>query len=451
VRKHGPKSLRAVLTKGLIQIQAVVLVAFTLLAGVPVLHAISQQQGLDDGVIDDITRSIQRTDDGGLAIEPIAALQRVAEEYPAFWFVAVDADGHQVEMGNAPAAANDFPLALTHVSSANLSDFGGEASSFALIRARNAPIGRLWVLTGGGPPVGLGAITRAFSNPFFIGLLGLLSAATLLSTPVLIRRSLSGLDQLSRQAAFIDMRKSDVRLSYDKVPHELVPLVRAFNEALDRLDGGIARQKRFLADAAHELRTPIAILQTRLETLPDGPDKRQLQRDSARLAGMANELLDLHRIVQSQESFETVDLVEMAAQVTADLAPLAIDAGDDIEFHAPNALVRVKGDASALSRALANLVHNAMSHGGPNVAIRVEVTSDGRLCVSDNGPGVDARYREEIFWPFHRLSQSPHGAGLGLSLVRDIVRHHGGKIGVTTAPQGGALFEISLPLLADAP
>jgi signal transduction histidine kinase len=300
-------------------------------------------------------------------------------------------------------------------------------------------------MTGGGPAVGYGVIGKAFGNPMFLGLIVLLSTATLLTIPPLIRRSLLGVEQVARDAEQIDIGQSDVRLSYDRVPVELVPLVRAFNEALDRLDSGIARQRRFLADAAHELRTPIAILQTRLESLPDGPDKRQLQRDSARLGGMANELLDLHRLALSPDSFEAVDLVDIAAQVTADLAPLAIDAGCDIEFIAPETPIHIKGDASALSRAIANLVLNAMSHGGPAVSIRVEVNSDGRVCVSDNGPGVDPEHREEIFWPFHRLSQSPNGAGLGLSLVYDIIKRHGGKVSVATAPQGGALFEISLP------
>ena len=89
---------------------------------------------------------------------------------------------------------------------------------------------------------------------------------------------------------------------------------------------------------------------------------------------------------------------------------ILIDAGCDIEFVGPNQPVRVKGDASALSRAIGNLVHNAMSHGGPKVDIRVEVNTDGRVCVSDNGHGVEPEHREEIFWPFHRLSQSPNGA-----------------------------------------
>ncbi len=445
--KHRPLSLRLVLSRGLITIQVVVLVAFTLVAAVPFLLALAAQKGLDEDVVDDIVRSVARIEDRSFYLQPNSSLQKVVEAYPDFWFVLIDADGNLIKHGDVPAPVSLFPQNLVHVSSANFNDYGSAKTPFAIVRTRNSPMGRLWVMTGGGPATSFNVVVKAFANPMFLGLIFLLAATTLLTIPPLIRRSLAGVEQVAREAELVDIGQSDVRLPYDRVPTELIPLVRAFNEALDRLDSGIARQRRFLADAAHELRTPIAILQTRLESLPDGADKRQLQRDSARLGSVANELLDLHRMALSSDSFETIDLVEISAQVTADLAPLAIDAGCDIEFIGPDIPVRIKGDASALSRAIANLVHNAMSHGGPKVNIRVEVSPDGRVSVSDNGPGIDPENREEIFWPFHRLSQSPHGAGLGLSLVRDIIKLHGGKISVTAAPQGGALFEISLPVL----
>ncbi|KQT42822.1 hypothetical protein ASG47_18055 [Devosia sp. Leaf420] len=446
--KHAPLSLRRVLTKGLIGIQIAVLVGFVMLAAVPILLAMGVQQNLDEDVVGDIARSIERGADGGFVLAPNGDLEKTIANYPEFWFLVVDVDGRMLTRGNVPPPAMQHPETLVHVASANINDLGDPRSPYAIVRSRNTDIGRLWVMTGGGPTLSFGVLGKAFGNPAFLGLIFLLSTATVLTIPSLIQRSLRGTEKIAQDAALIDIGQSDVRLSYEDVPTELIPLVRAFNEALDRLDSGIARQRRFLADAAHELRTPIAILQTRLESLPDGPHKRQLQRDSARLGGMANELLDLHRMALSPDGFEPVDIVDIATQVTADLAPLAIDAGSEIEFVGPEKPVMVKGDASALSRAIANLVHNAMSHGGAAVSVRVEVNTDGRVVVSDNGPGIDPTQREEIFWPFHRLSQSPNGAGLGLSLVRDIVKRHGGKITVATAPQGGALFEISLPVIA---
>lgn len=445
--KRHPLSLRRVLTKGLISIQIVALFSFVILAAVPLFLVMGIQENLDEDVVGDIASSIERAPDGSFVLEPTNGLRKVQANYPGLWFLVVDIDGQRLTSGTLPAMATQHPEGLQHIASANINDLGDPNSPYAIVRSRNTDIGRLWVMTGGGPRLSYGIITKAFGNPGFIGLIVILSTTTVLAIPLLIRRSLRGTEKIAQEAALIDIGQSDMRLSYEGVPTELIPLVRAFNEALDRLDSGIARQRRFLADAAHELRTPIAILQTRLESLPPGPDKRQLQRDSARLGGMANELLDLHRMALSPDGFEPVDLVEIATHVTADLAPLAIDAGSEIEFVGPEAPVRVKGDASALSRAIANLVHNAMSHGGAAVSVRVEVNTDGRVVVSDNGPGIDPAQREEIFWPFHRLSQSPNGAGLGLSLVRDIIKRHGGKITVATAPQGGALFEISLPVI----
>src|SRR5215475_4936880 len=111
------------------------------------------------------------------------------------------------------------------------------------------------------------------------------------------------------------------------IPLEVAPLVTAVNEALARLDEGYSRHKRFVADAAHELRTPIAILNTRLEALQDGPDKTRLLEDTARLATLAEQLLDIQRLDQCRDPFSRVDLAIIAQNVAADLAPLAIAGG----------------------------------------------------------------------------------------------------------------------------
>jgi len=150
-------------------------------------------------------------------------------------------------------------------------------------------------------------------------------------------------------------------------------------------------------------------------------------------------------------AFEPVDLVDLAAQVTADMAPLAIAAGDEISFDAEVESVTVSGDFVSLSRAVTNLIQNAVIHGGKCTMIRVGVGRDGSLRVADSGPGVAEQHRRTIFEPFGRIIPLEQGAGLGLSLVSDIVSRHNGRISVGDAPGGGALFEISLPLLAVNP
>ncbi len=224
--------------------------------------------------------------------------------------------------------------------------------------------------------------------------------------------------------------------------------MRAINAAFQRLDEGIDRQHRFMADAAHELRTPIAILQVNLEMLPETVDKHRLLVNAARLGSMADQLLDLQRMNLGSATFQRIDLVGLAARVTADVAPLATAAGDEVSFQTEAEQVYVMGDGDALSRALSNLIQNAIVHGGEGAQIRVLVCSDGRLQVSDSGPGIDPADREEIFEPFHRVAPRQHGAGLGLSIVSDIVRHHQGSVSVLEAPEGGALFELSLPTVS---
>lgn len=445
------RSLRSILTRGLVLVQILVLVSFTLAATVPIINILASNQGLDETVMDQIARSISRRTDGALELDPTAALLRVRDNYPQFMFYAVDANGQSVSMGDVPVPVYLMTTALTHISSANLTESGFQGRPEAIIRKRSISDGPIWILSAGGPPIGLGLIRVAVSNPFFVGLVVFLTSVTLIIIPILIRRALRGVEDVADEAGLIDINKPGVRLSDRSVPTELHPLVHAFNTALGRIDEGVERQQRFMADAAHELRTPIAILQTRLEMLPPGEQRTLLELDVARLSGMANQLLDLHRMELSPAIPQIVDLVEIASQVTADVAPLAISAGNDLSFSADAKAVHVRGDAGALSRAITNLVQNAMTHGGPDIAIEVSVSASGRVCVSDTGPGISPEHREEIFWPFHRLAPLQHGAGLGLSLVSDIVRRHGGDVTVGSNVGGGAVFEITLPLATDAP
>lgn len=446
MKRHRPASLRSFLTRGLIVMQALVLASFTLAAAVPIINIIASNQGLDEAVIDDIARAISRGEDGRLELQQTPALSRIQADYPSFLFYAVDADGNAVHMGEVPAQMYLLSRALPHISSANISDSGFTQRPEALIRRRSSAAGNLWIITAGGPPLGLRLIPVAFSNPLFVGLLSLLTIVTLMVIPHLINRAMRGVESVAEEAGRIGLDQRGLRLSDSSVPSELHPLVHAFNAALQRLDEGIERQQRFMADAAHELRTPIAILQTRLEMMPAGEQRAQLELDVARLAGMANQLLDLHRMDLSPASPDVLNLVDLAAQATADIAPLAISSGTELSFSADAKVVPVRGDGGALSRAITNLIQNAMTHGGPNIAIDVSVSSAGRVRVADTGPGIKPEHREEIFWPFHRLSPLQHGAGLGLSLVSDIVRRHGGTISVGNNQGGGAIFDILLPL-----
>jgi signal transduction histidine kinase len=275
---------------------------------------------------------------------------------------------------------------------------------------------------------------------------GLMTVATLIATPLVIRRALTSLGDAAQQAESIDSGRPGSRLVIASVPDEIRPLVRAFNDALGRLDDGYVRQQRFLADAAHELRTPIAILQIRLESLADSSERTRLLEDGARLAALAEQLLDLQRLNQPGSQRTRIDLVAIGQRVTMDLAPLAINAGYAMCFEPDCERVIAMGDELSLARAVTNLVQNAIEHGGRQGTIAVRVGRSGTITVSDEGAGIPPEHRERIFEPFHRLQARPRGAGLGLNLVHEIVRWHHGEIAVLDDSSGGASFRITLPL-----
>mgnify|MGYP003635517719 CR=1 FL=1 len=437
-------SLRTRLAWRMVVMQALVLMAFTGVAAVPIYQFLSEDQRFDDDIVDDIAASIHRTRTGSLELLVDDDLREQVAAYPRLWFYAVDAEGRFVEMGDVPEATMFMPSVLARMTSANIAGETGE-ETVAIVRRLDTDLGRLWIITGGGPEIGFDAV---FGNPFFVGLLILLTVVTFLAIPPIVRRQLRGVDDVAAEADKIDVDRRGTRLSSAHVPDELHSLVRAVNSALQRLDDGIERRQRFLADAAHELRTPVAILQTRIELLPEGEQRSRLMLDVARLANLANQLLDLQRLDADLADLELVNLVDLVAQVTADMAPLAIAMGDDISFDAEVDSVTVAADPASLSRAIVNLLHNAIIHGGRKIAIRVGVGRDGSIRVADSGPGVAKEHRQAIFEPFNRIVPLDQGAGLGLSLVRDIVERHSGHITVGDAPGGGALFEIRLPLAA---
>ncbi len=226
------------------------------------------------------------------------------------------------------------------------------------------------------------------------------------------------------------------------MPLEIVPLVSAVNDALRQLDEGYERHQRFLVDAAHELRTPIAILQTRLESMSLGPDAARVLEDVARLATLADQLLDLQRVDQQLDRLSDVDIVAIGRKVAADLAPLAIAADYELSFESAADKICVRGDQGSLERALTNLVQNAIQYGGRKGLIAIGVDRPATLSVSDDGPGIPPPQRERVFEPFYRLNGRNRGAGLGLNLVQEIVRRHGGEVVIREGHSGGARIEM---------
>ena len=259
--------------------------------------------------------------------------------------------------------------------------------------------------------------------------------AMLIALPILSR----AMRPLAAEAASILPQEPDRRLDERKAPRELLPLVRGFNAALERLAIELGRRKRFIADAAHELRTPLAVVALRVEALEDENAKQELRRGLERLVHIVSQMLDVERLSLSGRERSLVDLTPIARDVVADLAPTAIKSGYDLSLEAPDAPAMVNGNAHAISRAITNLIGNAITHGGGAGQIRVVVGADRTIDVVDEGPGVPPDLQPRLFEPFSRGSQNAEGCGLGLHLTREIMRAHGGEVCLVPGERGATL------------
>src|SRR5262249_7898826 len=244
------------------------------------------------------------------------------------------------------------------------------------------------------------------------------------------------------------------RLPVAGLPRELAPLVGAINAALDRLDEGFRAQRDFTADAAHQLRTPLAILAAHLDTMGDRAMAASLREDVARLSRLVGQrLLVWEREALPRKPEERADLSALAVEVAAVLGPLAFARRRDIAVLGAESPVVVHGNSDALHQALRNLVENGLAHTAEGTAVEISVRADPpRLTVRDHGPGIAAADREKLFQRFWRADRSnSRRAGLGLAIVQRIAAAHGAEAAVADAPGGGACFVIAFPAAVEPP
>lgn len=285
-----------------------------------------------------------------------------------------------------------------------------------------------------------------YMSGYLVTVMAIVLLGAALIVPLVIRRALRPLQKASEQAAAIDLRSRNLRLPEGSgVPSELAPLVRSINVALDRLDEGFHRQQRFAAEAAHELRTPLAILAARIDSHPDHADAAGMRRDLARMRTLVDQLLLIARLERRQVRLEeAVDLVALARDVVADCTPLAVAGGRDLALSLGPAHLVITGERLALESALLNLVQNAIRAEPVGGAVEVAVTATGEILVVDHGSGVAEEDRKSIFDPFWRRDEGHPGAGLGLTIVKEAAAAHGGSVSIEPTPGGGATFRLDL-------
>ena len=390
----------------------------------------------EETIADAVAGAVERDPQGKLKLRDMSELEAIKARNARLWYVASTTDGDSVSYGTVPpvyAGITD----LVHLFQD--ADLRGAAvtTEIASIENVETSVGEVRILFGGFDDKGWPVLALLIkSYPIYIPMIALALPMIFLTVPRIVRRALSGVKEVAQKASEIEPRRPHARLPTGGIPKEVVPLVIAFNGALERLDNEFRKRRRFLIDAAHELRTPIAIMQTRIDGMPEEAGRKRLLDDVARLANMAEQLLEFERNDQTTEDHESVDLVDIARTVVADLAPLAIAAGYEISFHSNAEKLERQGNPSALFRAIGNLIRNAIDHGGNAGKIRVSAMSPGRISVSDDGPGIPAEHQASVFEPFYRATPKSSGAGLGLSLVKQIVTGHRGQITIASTPNG---------------
>ncbi len=269
---------------------------------------------------------------------------------------------------------------------------------------------------------------------------------------IIFRRAIAPLWMASEEASNIGPSRTDVRLPTEQIPREIMPLVTAVNQALDRLEDGFRVQRQFTADAAHQLRTPLAILRTRIETLGDGAARQALHDDIEGMSRIVAQLLEIAELdTLVLDPGETADLRAVCAEVVGAIAPFAIAQHKDIALRGADAPVMIHGNSEMLQRAVFNLAENAIKFTAKETSVDVEVGDDGSVRVRDCGPGVAEAERELIFQRFWRRDrQRSDGAGLGLSIVRGVADDHAATVAVDNLPGGGAEFTLRFRLAEGA-
>lgn len=306
---------------------------------------------------------------------------------------------------------------------------------------------------------------KARDRIFFNILGGLLIPEVLLAVASLavvwfgVRRGLAPAERL--RSEIVSRSPQDLRaIEESSAPIELQPILHAINGLLGRLDAALGSQRQFIANAAHQLRTPLAVLRARIELAQGKPDGvapevlDELLAATERTTRLANQLLSLARaehIHTTGETGDAVDLKQVVTDLAGDWVMRAAQRGIEPAFELESAVVR--GNAFLIREMLANVLDNAIRYTPAGGTVTVRVKRGGAVEVEDDGPGIPAEFRDKVRERFYRLAGAEAGGcGLGLAIVDEIAAAHGAQLSFADPPQGhGLVVAIRFPATAERP
>lgn len=395
-----------------------------------------------------------RIDGETITIElPEAWVQAYSRPGAGYSYTLFTPDGHPVARSvnlTAPLPLVPVPVGQSFSSLELMAPDGHTLLGAAL------PDGHTLVVARGNPELEALAETLMEETSEPIAVLALSIGCALVIGWLVAGWSLRPLARAAAEASAIVPGCPSARISSAGLPAEVLPMIDAVNGALDRLAAAYDTERRFTADAAHELRTPLAVLSLRLQQMEisGAEDWPAIRRDLAELDRLVSQLLDLARKEAASRhaaaELALVDLGRTVRETAAAVLPIVEKAGRTIEVEAPYEAVPICGCADDLRDMVRNLLDNALAHGAGSITVRLCRDGDMALLeVGDEGSGIPEHLRDTVFERFRKGRTGGSGAGLGLAIVRHVARTHGGEAVVTGKP-GAFRIEIRLPVEAGA-
>ncbi|HJQ18346.1 MAG TPA: ATP-binding protein [Allosphingosinicella sp.] len=350
---------------------------------------------------------------------------------------AVVADGGRV-IGESTGR---FRLSIHNLPLANNESFLHSGSSDILIHPLVAGRARVWVVIGQNrhhPEVIVDDVVAEFLSRL-VWIVPAAMLASLLLGAFFMRRATRGIEVVSREANAITPGRLDARLSAERLPLEAQPLARAANHALDRVEAAYRQQGEFVANVAHEMRTPLALIALKAETVETPTLRAQLLEAVDRASHVVSQLMELAFVENLDPGVEAVNLSAIAMDAVETQAPLVFRSGRSIELQDESSPVAcVAGSPGLVRIALTNLIDNAVRHTPADTRIVVTVLADGAIEVADNGPGISVEDRTLARARYWRSdTRRSDSAGLGLAIVERIMTALGGTMTLAQAEGGG--------------